>query len=127
MNTNKVHLTAEEKTYLTEYRDKEGDIETNLEISKKVVDLVRKASIESLCEVVISNSFDICPLIASYLNDSAEELGFAKAVAVEKMARVKRAPWALNQFRLSPEERVFIESVQTEVIERALKQAMSEY
>lgn len=111
-------LTAQEIQFLTE-RTQFND---NLENARKSVDLIRESSIESLCEVVLNpNSNYICSVIAHYLNNNTDRLGFTQSVAVEKMARVKRAPYAINEMILNPAEQAFIEKVQTDIIERIMK------
>lgn len=106
-------LTKEEKDFLKAYTDKVS----NVDESRRAVELIREANVESLFEVVVyGEGTDICATIASYLNDNADRLGFTESCAVEKMARVKRSPWALNQFRFTPEEQKWVVETQTKLL-----------
>jgi hypothetical protein len=117
-------LTDNEKEFLINYTD---ECEDDIEKVHQAVNLIRDASIQSLCEVVLHpKSNSICSVIAHYLNDNADRLGFTESVAVEKMARVKRAPYAINQFILNPAELTFIEKVQTDIIEKVMQKGFGE-
>ena len=115
-------LSTEEKAFLVGYTYCDDDIKKSMQ----AIDLVREASIESLCEVVINQSFDICPIISRHLNDNADALGYNASCAVEKMARVKGSPWAINQLQLTKEELAFVDSVQSKFYEKRLLEGLRE-
>lgn len=115
-------LSDEEIEFLCNLSEEDDE---DLEIVECAVTLVRSAKIESLCEIVLTPRAQyICALIGSYLNDNADRLGFIPSCAVEKMARVKRAPWAINQLALNDIELAWVQNMQKEIIQKTFEKSL---